>query len=379
MKKIETLIIGAGISGLACAKKLYDEGHKNFIVLSKDIGGRMATSKMGTVDYGASYVTSYYKNSLNYIEKGDPLKLKDLYFIYKKGFITPFSWPVFLRSPRFIKICYLLYDFTKRIDKLRKRSFLMEQKEAIEEDPVLKSYLSIPAIKFVKENKLDFFHETFFEPAFNSTLFTDVKRSNVFYYLAVLMPLILSTYTADFQKTTKKLSKGFKKKIKLSTVKSLSKKNDNFLIKSSYCDYEAQNVVIAAPYKDARKFYKVPYSGPTIPAYVFHIVGEREEIYRNKKVVFFKQKQQDITILWQQATGSDVVFSHISNPDFNQYYDYYKIIKKTFWETALMLSGNKWVSQNLDKNLYLASDYNICGLEDSFITGVYAANQILKK
>jgi len=40
---VDTIIIGAGISGLACAKKLQENG-RDFMMVSENIGGRILTS-----------------------------------------------------------------------------------------------------------------------------------------------------------------------------------------------------------------------------------------------------------------------------------------------------------------------------------------------
>ena len=55
-KKYNTIIIGGGISGLACGRILADK-KEDFLLLTKELGGRMRTSKSHLVDYGASYMT----------------------------------------------------------------------------------------------------------------------------------------------------------------------------------------------------------------------------------------------------------------------------------------------------------------------------------
>ena len=62
-KSFDTIIIGAGISGLACAKHLQEHGN-DFLILSKDIGGRILTSKDSAVNYGAFFVCSDYYHVL---------------------------------------------------------------------------------------------------------------------------------------------------------------------------------------------------------------------------------------------------------------------------------------------------------------------------
>jgi monoamine oxidase len=78
--KPKILIIGAGVSGLAAAKTLYDEGEKDFIVLeaASQIGGRTQTVFLedGTsLDLGASWIHGMSKkNPLYSLAKKVPLK-----------------------------------------------------------------------------------------------------------------------------------------------------------------------------------------------------------------------------------------------------------------------------------------------------------------
>ena len=60
----ETIIIGGGIAGLACARKLSEE-NMNFKLISQDIGGRITTSSNGEINYAAYVVPSYYKHFKN--------------------------------------------------------------------------------------------------------------------------------------------------------------------------------------------------------------------------------------------------------------------------------------------------------------------------
>ena len=47
------------------------------------------------------------------------------------------------------------------------------------------------------------------------------------------------------------------------------------------------------------------------------------------------------------------------------------------WDPAFNLEGDTLLECEQGENLYPIGDGNVCGLEDSFITGLYAANRIL--
>lgn len=60
MKETDVLVIGAGISGLLCAKKLKDAGARVCVLdKGRGLGGRMATRRMagGRLDHGAQFFT----------------------------------------------------------------------------------------------------------------------------------------------------------------------------------------------------------------------------------------------------------------------------------------------------------------------------------
>lgn len=380
MTYVNTIIIGGGVSGMACGKTLYEKD-KDFLLLTKDIGGRMLVSKSRTVNYGASYITSDYKNIMPYMGGGERLKISDSYFFNKNRLTTLYCWENIFELPKLIKLYGILRDFRKRINNLRKAALYESQKKLLESDPVLKSYTKKSAKDFVKENKLERLNEVFFNPVFNSTAFMGYNKANTLAYLDTLVVILSKTYMANHERCCRTLMEGWKDKVVEAEVYALSKnKKGEYIIKSSHGTFRAKNVVLALPYKDAKKFWDVPKPKYNLPIYVIHVAGERQEIYKNKKIVFLNPKQHDITIIWKQlpgGEGEDIIFSKIANPELKEYYSNYRLIQTTYWETATVLSGENWVEQKLDNGLYLASDYNICGLEDAFITGVYAANQII--
>lgn len=379
MKQVDTIIIGGGVSGLACGHTLHKSGYDDFVLLSKDVGGRMLTSKTRMVDYGASYITEDYKNVWPFMGGRERIRIKDCFFRNGKNFTTFYCLKAFLALPKLIRLYFVLRDFRKRLNRLRERALHEPQKKIVDSDPVLKNHLRTSAKEFVKRYGLEELNEIFFNPLFNSTGFMEYDKANAFFFLDNLMPMLCKAYVADHRHCCKRLAKGWGDRIRKTIVLKVSKTKQGYKVKTRTTNYLAKNVVLALPYLDAKKMYPVPKPMHNIPVYVFHVVGRRKEPYKDKMVVFLRPKKHKISILWKQKTGSDIIFSKISDPKFELYYEHHRIIKKIYWKTGTVLSGRTWVKQDLDKGLYLASDYNICGLEDAFITGIYAANRILGK
>ena len=104
----DTIIIGGGISGLACGRRL-QQFNKDFLIISSDIGGRILTSSDGSVNYGAFFVCSDYNNLLNYVKLKNRIRLRDfcfhdnneIYFLFEPK-IVPFLF-------KFVKFRFMYY------------------------------------------------------------------------------------------------------------------------------------------------------------------------------------------------------------------------------------------------------------------------------
>lgn len=376
MQKIETIIIGGGVSGMACGKTLNEHG-KEFLLLTKEMGGRMLTSQSHKVNYGASYITEDYKNIWQYMGGGKRIRIRDCFFLNEEKYTSFYNLKTLKNLPQLIRLYFIAMDFRKRLLRLRKEALYKSQKAILASDPVLTRYTKESAKDFVTKNNLNELNNIFLGPLFNSTGFVEYNKCNSFAYLDNLMAVFCKIYVADHSRCCKLLTNGWGEKIRIATVNGLQKKNGGYLVRTSQRIYFANNVVLALPYKNAQKFCKAPKPKHNVPIYVLEVFGKRKQIYENKPVIFFQPKKHKITILWKQETGSDIIFSKASDPKLENYYNDYRIIKKIYWPTACVLSGNNWCEQDLGNGLYLASDYNICGLEDAFITGVYAANKII--
>ena len=148
-KIFDTIIVGAGISGLACAKRLqeYDE---DFLLISENIGGRILTSEDGTVNYGAFFVCYDYYHVLQYVTLHSRIKLSDFCFHDNDDIYVLFEPKLLAYSFQFMKILKILYKFRKAFRLFRKTSETISQKKAIESDPFLHELYMKNAIDFVK-------------------------------------------------------------------------------------------------------------------------------------------------------------------------------------------------------------------------------------
>lgn len=377
-KTYRTIIIGGGISGLSCARKLCD-AKQDFLLVSKELGGRMLTSKSFGLDYGAAYMTEDYTYISKYVEKEKRLRLKDFYFFDGSGYSTIFS----LRNARLIKQFTQLLFFVRKLRKhikiYRKKAPFHSIKECFENDPWLLKYWQMTASEFIKKNHLESLDEYIGNPATVSTAFIDSAEVNTIMYLGMFLWTLGKSWTINFKNTIKNITRGYEEKILLATVHKISREDKLFFVTTSAGNFFAQNIVIAAPQAELADVYDLPKPHIQQPAYTFHVVGRRKEEFRNKQALIFRPKHHDIYMLWKQGESGDIVYSKHADPDFKQYYEIYHVVHRIHWHPGMIIPGKELIPQILEDNLYLASDYNLSLLEDSFLTGLYAANQIIAK
>jgi hypothetical protein len=78
----------------------------------------------------------------------------------------------------------------------------------------------------------------------------------------------------------------------------------------------------------------------------------------------------------RQANSSILLCSHEGQPRFDDYVTSWEVIEHRSWNPAFNLVGDTLLECEQSPNLYMVGDHNICGLEDAYLTGLNAANQI---
>jgi hypothetical protein len=377
---VETVIIGAGISGLACANRLHAAG-KDFIIISKDVGGRIKSSKVNPkINLGGVYINSDYFNLLPFVDIIEPFRVRDFYFFDGKRYETIFSFRNLRYLSKIIRFVGLLWQFRNRLNAMRKDAEHEELKVLIENDPLLKRYWHLPATEFLKRYGLEKLDYQFGQPTAGTNVFTVSKDMNTFYYLYLFMTMIRSAFVVDLSKTTDRLLQGFESKLVIDTVVSIEKQNTgDYLVTAEKISFKAKNVVVAAPYLDILDAYHLPKPSKITPAFTYYVTGQRKAAYADKKGVVLHPDFNDAYLLWEQKQGGDLIYAKTGDLDLSKYYSDFVVLDKIFWKTGMHLPSQSVIGQKLDERMYLASDYNFSLMEDAFITGLYAANQVIKK
>lgn len=373
-KKIhETIIIGAGISGLACARKLHEHG-KDFLVISKDIGGRAGKYSDKNVSYGAYFIFDNYYNIKKYAKKIRRMRLLDCCFHSKDRNVTIL---ILFRYPlQFIRLLYLIFKFKRKYFNLKKNCETVPQKKVFNADPFIKRIYNQSTEQFIQENKIQDIARNTICPGLRAIVFLPMKKISAIYFLWLAQIFVTKFY--EFVLLFDKLTEGFEKKIIRDAVCNITKKAGFYSIKINKNELYAKNVVVATPPHVSKKLLHLKSIKKPAMAFFYHVSGRIKTPYQKGSYHFFEEYHVLLGIT-KAVDENYIVFTTRKEINLKDYFHDYNIIRHWCWNPAFSIgSGPLWACEQ-DKNLYLIGDHNACNLEDAFITGIYAANRILGK
>ena len=370
----ETIIIGAGIAGLACARHLNAYG-KDFLVIGKEVGGRILTSEDGSANYGAFFICSDYDNVLKFSSIKSRIRLRDFCFHENDLLYSLFELKLAKYLGQFLKVDKILYKFRRQFRNLRKTCISCSQKTAIEHDAFLHNLYMKNATDFVKEHKIKSGTDAYLSKALYSTTFSAISEMNAFSFLQFLLPLITPIYTFRFEK--EKLIAPFEEQIKIGNVRNLKFVNNQYKIKSEDKFFYSKNIVLATDIYWSKSFAGVKKVNKEVNTNMLHVKGKLKNNYKAKKYHLFAPPG-NVQAIADLEDGTYLFYYKNDSSSLKDYFDNPEIIASKSWNPAGTINGHNLIECERGNNMFLIGDYNIAGLEESYITGQYCANQIAK-
>ena len=294
----------------------------------------------------------------------------------------------FLKIPRLNKV---FGEFNRALQQLRAQAPFTCQKQLMKQDPLLHKLVSQSAVDFVRENKLESLAEKLLGPVAGAVFLCDWKQMSAFHFCIGISCTGNGACNGDWRNTINSLTEGYADKIVKDKVLSIYElaSGEGYHVNCGSKQYRAKNVVLAVPGAAGQALLsglgthldetdEENVAAEAVPCHVFHVVGKRRPLYRPKRSLLMGA-DNDIKLFFPLPDGIDVIYSSLAKPDFTRYYEDYRIIEQCFWQPAIQLSRQIWRPLQPRANLFTIGDYNICGLEDSYLTGLFAANKIIEK
>jgi glycine/D-amino acid oxidase-like deaminating enzyme len=373
-KTYETIIIGSGAAGLGCARHLDGNGRK-FLMITENIGGRILSSDDGQINYGAYFVMKNFRHILPFVSKGERLKRFDVEFhsAFDSEKTRSYQLSKAYKHPvQVARLLYILYNFYR---EYRKFKFLCEtrsQKEVIEADEDLLRIYRQNAADYVEEKRIAELAREFLSQGIYMCTFQPLHRVSAFDFLRLCLALILPAWEFTFRK--EKTIRGFEENIVYDKVARIERKEVHTEKGSTY---KARNIVVATPPLEAKRLVGIPHLKTGSNAWVFHVAGQLKDQWKDGQFALF-DLDSPVIFIREQKDGSVIFYSKSPQPELDLYMEEPRIIFRKQWDPAFHITGDDLLEFDRGRGLYLAGDHNVIGLEDAWITGIFAANKIME-
>lgn len=369
----DILIIGAGMAGLGCAKRLNENGHK-FKIITENIGGRVKTSPDGDVNYGAYYITDDCKNVLPFVDLTGNVKFSNARLHKGNQTYRLFSLRAVKHGFAFLRLLKDLWEFRKHINKNRKLGTEYSREELIEHDPLIRQYYHEQAGEYIKRRGLEKIVDEYLEQFLWASFFYDCRKVSTALFLGSLLPLVVKG--RSFKMHFEKIIQDFKENIIFDSVNSIKRTEIGFeLTTKSGKIFNCKKLVLATPMTITNKLVKPQKINGGINVSYYHLSGKIKPQYAGKGYNFFSI--DEAAAISREPNGTNLYF-YSGKDNINKYFDEYEVIAHDTWSPCLYFLGDNYVNMHPELNLFLANDHNVPSVEDAYISGRYTAKLVMQ-
>jgi len=369
-----TVIVGGGIAGLACARRLHDR-QRPFLLITESVGGRIRRSIDGAANLGAYYVRSDYTNVNRFVDRGRRIRRRDILRGVSAGSFSRSDLPLVMHVPETVRFLRLMREFRRHYASFQRNCLHTSQEAAIDADSYLRDLYREPTNEFITRHRIETIARTYLAPAIHGTGFTSVDGLTAFTLLVAVLPTVIPMFEYTFRPDL--LTDGFEGQLLFDSVTSLARTSEGYSVQTRSGDiHAARNVVVATPVGVSAHLLDLGAVKSPISAHMFHVKGRLLSPWAETIVTLFPPGETTFGIA-RQVDGSIVFCSASETPDFAKYFAAWTVVEHIIWCPAFHLLGDALLGCEQRPGLFLIGDHNVCTLEDAYITGLYAANRIL--
>jgi glycine/D-amino acid oxidase-like deaminating enzyme len=372
--RYETVIVGGGIAGLACARRLH-KSQRSFLLITENVGGRICTSVDGTVNLGAYYVRDDYTHVNQFVDRGRRVTRRQILRGDPSGSFTRWDAPLVLHPIQAVRFNRFMREFRRRYEAFKQDCMVRSQAELIRSDPLLRELYHEPASEFIRRHQIEDIARAYLAPAMQGTAFTSIDRLTAFTMLVGVLPLIIPIF--EYTPRLERLTAGFEDSVHFDSVTAINATTSGYSIETSDSGVTtAGNVVVATPTGVSASLLDLGRIKNPVDAHMFLVTGALRRPWTQAEYTLFPDGNPVLAIA-RQTGGSTLFCSVTDDPDFERYFSTWNVTEHHHWNPAFHLEGDVLLECEQAPGLYLIGDHNVCSLEDSYITGVHAANRIL--
>lgn len=374
----DVVVVGAGIAGLNAAHRLIDNG-ADVLVVADTVGGRTVYDEGQQVNFGTYFVMTNYHHAKKYVVEKQWINPLTCRFFDEDGrSYELLSVNTLKRLPGALAFAGAMAEFIRHYERFKKTCEFMSQRDAMDLDPYIRKLYDQPASAWIKEHHIGGFAKDYITKFSYACTGVDAEAINALDFCNVTHGLVLQMrlFTFDAEAQERALGDHFVKDLVTSHEEA---DGVHTVITAGGRSVRARNVIFATPAYDTARLLGLDDSvvRPTSALYVENVKGRmRSELDRADMNLF--PFSSPVIFTAKQPVGTYLVYSREPDIDKDRLFVEWELVGRKEWPKAEYVVGNSYIEQQYGPSTFVAGDHNGLGLEPAAISGLYAANQVLK-